>query len=48
MCSFFDLMSKTNILLSVVVVVVDAVAGSDCVDSAVDFPFLDRYLIQTK
>jgi hypothetical protein len=40
---FFDLTPKTNILLSVVVVV-----GSGCAASAVDFPILDRYLIQTK
>jgi hypothetical protein len=39
---FFDLTPKTNILLSVVVV------GSGCTASAVDFPILDRYLMQTK
>ncbi len=47
MCSFFDLMSKANILVSVVAVVA-VVVGNDSVESAVDFPILDRYLIQIK
>ncbi len=45
MRSFFDLTAKTNILLSVVVVVV---VSNACAASAVDFPILDRYLIQIK
>ncbi len=52
---FFDLSFETNILVSVVVVVdvtvdiaVDVAVDSGCVDSAVDFPILDRYLMLTK
>ncbi len=47
MCSFFALMSKANILVSVVAVVAVAVAN-DSVESAVDFPILDRYLMPKK
>ncbi len=41
---FFELMPEANILVSVVAVVAVAVAN-DSVESAVDFPILDRYLM---
>jgi hypothetical protein len=40
-------MSKANILVSVVAVVAVAV-GNDSVESAVDFPISDRYLMPKK